>query len=110
MICDGCGEWYVYCKRCKKQMVITESMHKGVNDNRIPIEDDGIWRVLEGKTWDGSDLVQAKGAPFASKRFIDWLLRIHAAPFYAEPVYFCVDDMSEQQKKWFDDLQKPFEV
>jgi len=37
-------------------------------------------------------------------------LRIHAAPFYAEPVYFCVDGMSDQQKKWFDELQKPFEV
>jgi len=47
------------------------------------------------------------GFPIA---FIDWLLRIHAAPFYAEPVWFCADGMSDQQKKWFGDLQKPFEV
>jgi hypothetical protein len=110
LMCEGCGEWSAYCSSCRKQMVTTENMHKGPDDKRIPIEEDGIWRVLEGKCWDGNDLVQAKAAPFASKRFIDWLLRIHAAPFYAEPVYFCVDGMSDQQKKWFEDLQKPFDI
>jgi len=110
LFCEGCGEWYVHCPVCGGDMVITESKHKGPEDKRIPLEEDGIWRVLEGKSWDGSDLIQAKGAPFASKRFIDWLLRIHAAPFCAEPVWFCVDGMSDLQKKWFDELQKPFEV
>jgi hypothetical protein len=91
-------------------MVIIESQHKGESDRRIPFEEGGTWNVIEGNSWDGSDLIQARGTPYASKRFIDWLLRIHAAPFYAEPVYFCVDGMSDQQKKWFDDLQKPFDA
>jgi hypothetical protein len=108
IICESCGHWSAYCSACEKQMVIIETKHLGKTDPRLAFED-GLDPIL-GKTWDGSDLVQARGRNFASKRFIDWLLRIHAAPFYAEPVWFCVDGMSDQQKKWLDDLQKPFDV
>jgi hypothetical protein len=107
--CEDCGQWNPYCSACKKEVAIWHTKHEGPGDKRLPIEEDP-WRVIEGKTWDGSDLVQAGGWNFASKRFVDWLLRIHAAPFYAEPVWFCVDGMNDQQKKWFDDLQKPFEA
>jgi hypothetical protein len=110
IMCEGCGDWTPYCNACKMYMIVMESRHEGKADQRIPFEKGGTSEVLDGKTWDGSDLVQAKCVPFASKRFIDWLLRIHAAPFYAEPVWFCVDGMNDQQKKWFDDLQKPFEA
>lgn len=106
IVCESCGYWIPLCENCGQQMHILENVHKGNGDKRIPVEN-GLQTVLDGKTWDGSDLVHSR---LASKRFIDWLLRIHAAPFYAEPVYFCVDGMSDQQKKWFDDLQKPFEV
>jgi hypothetical protein len=109
IVCESCGYWMPYCNNCKQYMVVARPEHKGVADRRIPFED-GLFRVIEGKTWDGSDLIGGVGPRFASKRFTDWLLRIHAAPFYAEPVYFCLDGMSDQQKKWFDDLQKPFEV
>jgi hypothetical protein len=40
----------------------------------------------------------------------DWLLRIHAAPFYAEPVSFYIDGMNDQKKKWLEDLQTPFQA
>jgi hypothetical protein len=110
IICDACGYWTAYCTSCEKLMVIVEDHHDGKSDKRIPFHDGCGWRVLEGSKWDGSDLVGGTGFSYASKRFIDWLLRIHAAPFYAEPVWLCIDGMSDQQKKWFDDLQKPFEV
>jgi hypothetical protein len=109
IMCEYCGLWNGYCKVCEKPMVIVKSMHAGKDDKRIPIEEN-LTRIIEGRTWDGSDLIQAHGAPFASKRFIDWLLRVHAAPFYAEPVWFCVDGMNDQQKRWFDELQKPFDT
>jgi hypothetical protein len=51
--------------------------------------------------------VQDRGRKLASKRFIDWLLRVHAAPFYARPISFCMDGMNDEQKKWFDEIQKP---
>lgn len=109
IVCQSCGEWTGQCPFCQKQMVVSEFKHEGKHDKRIQVEE-GLRSILEVKNWDGSDLVQAGFGCYASKRFIDWLLRVHAAPFYAEPVYFCVDGMNDQQKKWFDDLQKPFDV
>jgi len=110
VFCTGCGLWAGSCSHCEAGgMAVREDKHEGLSDKRIPFEDH-LWSIIEAKTWDGSDLVQSHGDYFASKRFIDWLLRIHAAPFYAEPVYFCVDGMNDQQKKWLDDLQKPFEA
>ncbi len=106
LFCESCGYRIPLCENCGQEMYVIEHNHKGAGDKRIPFERDQK-TVLEGKTWDGSDLVQGC---YASKRFIDWLLRIHAAPFYAEPIYFCVDGMSDQQWRWFEDLQKPFEV
>ena len=31
-------------------------------------------------------------------RFIDWLLRVHAAPFYARPISFCMDGMNDTDR------------
>lgn len=110
-VCESCGQWNPYCSECRKEMTTPESMHKGTEDKRIPFED-GLWSILEGKSWDGSDLIQTSGGwrCFASKRFIDWLLRVHAAPFYAEPVWFCVDGMNDKQQRWFKDLEIPLEA
>jgi hypothetical protein len=110
IMCESCGgDWNATCNACRQSMVIVDYLHEGTGDKRIPFEHRS-WRILEGKSWDGSDVISCRGFAFASKRFIDWLLRIHAAPFYAEPVWFCVDRMNEQQKKWFEELQKPFEA
>jgi hypothetical protein len=106
IVCESCGRWNVYCKSCGKEMVVIETKHAGERDKRVPFEPDPS-SVIEGKSWDGSDLIQVLGRPYASKRFIDWLMRIHAAPFYAEPVYFCVDGMSDDQQRWFKELEKP---
>ena len=109
--CESCGQWDPYCKACRKPVATLKPKHGGRDDKQIPIEEDP-WRVIEGKTWDGSDLVQTSGGwrCFASKRFIDRLLRIHAAPFYAEPVWFCVDGMNAEQQCWFKELEKPLEA
>jgi hypothetical protein len=94
------------CENCGKETHVIDYLHKGAGDKRIPFESGLEW-IIDGKTWDGSDLFQWR---YASKRFIDWLLRVHAAPFYAQPVWFCVDGMNDQQERWLDELQKPFEV
>jgi len=111
IFCEGCGYWTGSCPFCGKGLAVIESQHSGTGDRRVPFEENLI-EVLEGRTWDGSDLVQTglQMRNYASKRFIDWLLRIHAFPFYAEPVWFCVDGMNDQQKRWLDELQKPFEA
>jgi hypothetical protein len=112
IVCESCGgDWNGTCNECGNATIVWENEHRGPTDKRIPLERHGWGQIIEGSTWDGSALVSdyAGGKAYASKRVIDWLLRIHAAPFYAEPVYFCVDGMSDQQKKWFDELQKPLD-
>ncbi|MCU0880514.1 MAG: hypothetical protein MUF06_22310 [Pirellulaceae bacterium] len=108
LLCETCGWLNARCQRCKNKQgtVIIETEHEGRDDKRIPFEEE-LNDILEGKLWDGSDLVQDRGRKLASKRFIDWLLRVHAAPFYARPISFCMDGMNDEQKKWFDEIQKP---
>jgi hypothetical protein len=109
IICPACGHWRFHCPHCRKHIAIVDYKHGGPDDKRVPFER-RLYRILEGRTWDGSDFVASRGRKFASKRFIDWLLRVHAAPFYAEPVWFCVDGMNDQQKRWFEELQKPLDA
>jgi hypothetical protein len=112
LICEGCWQLNPTCKIYGKGVFVEEAKHEGKDDKRLPLAPGCLDGILEGKTWDGSDLVQTTGGhrTFASKRFIDWLLRVHAAPFYAEPVLFAVDGMSEEQKRWLKELDKPLET
>src|SRR5690606_3432322 len=90
IVCDGCSEYSPYCLACKKEVAALPENHRGAGDKRLVLAED-VWRIIEGKTWDGSDLVQANGSFFASKRFVDWLLKVHAAPFCAEPAWILLD-------------------
>jgi hypothetical protein len=110
IVCEGCLQWNPYCLHCKREMTVPAARHGGNDDKRVPFEP-GLWSILDGKHWDGSDLVQTSGGNrmFASKRFIDWLLRVHAAPFCAEPVDLYIDGMSEEQHRWLKDLEEPLE-
>jgi hypothetical protein len=107
IFCESCRNFYPHCRHCNKLMWIIDHKHGGPDDKRIPYE---RGHVIDGQTWDGSDLVKISGINFASKRFIDWLLRVHAAPFYARPAWLYLDGMNDEQKKWFDELQKPLEA
>jgi hypothetical protein len=53
--------------------------------------------VLDGSLWDGSDFLNAHIESFATRRFVDFLLSIHAAPFIAEPAWVWVDKMTKEQ-------------
>jgi hypothetical protein len=66
-------------------------------------------QILEGKRWDGADLVSVRGWNFISKRVLDWLLMVHAAPFYARPARFCIDGMTEKQLARLEEIQRPID-
>jgi hypothetical protein len=74
--------------------------------------DPSIYRrgwILDGKRWDGADLINSNGINYISKRVLDWLLMVHAAPFYAKPARFCVDGMSDKQLARLEETQKPLD-
>jgi len=114
MICQECGFAPWQCPTCGKEGRIAAHLHRGEDDKRLRI---GIpkgyfqrGQILEGKHWDGADLVSLRpGSLFMSKRFLDWLLMVHAAPFYVKPARFCIDGMSEKQLARLEEVQKPLE-
>jgi hypothetical protein len=112
VFCEGCTA-FVLCPQCKTpEIFVHEKEWHGVNDERI-VYTDSLSSMLDGHTWDGSDLLQVfsmyEYRRYASRRFIAWLLRMGAGLFFARPVLLCLDGMSETQRRWLRELEKPLE-
>jgi hypothetical protein len=107
LICPNCGYEEVKCTRCGQITRILSSLHKGEGDRRLrmaPVPKDGY--VLDGRRWDGSDFVNC-GFIFITKRALDSLLSVHAAPFVARPACVCIDGMSDKQLAQLEAAKKP---
>lgn len=113
LICQSCGYGNSTCPACEKSTWTIKEQHGGPADQQLivsPLSQREI-PVLEGSRWDGSDFVYGNGddpmaTNFISKRALDWLLQVHATPFCARPVKFCIDGMSDQQQKQLAEIQK----
>lgn len=105
VLCDGCGCILSRCSSCNREMTIGEPYHNGPSDLRIPVEHGPL--ILEGRLWDGSDLVSVGDGKFASRRFLNWLIGMEAGPFTAEPALLCTDGMTDEQLKWLAELNEP---
>ncbi|WP_298869328.1 hypothetical protein [uncultured Gimesia sp.] len=114
LICQECGFPHFSCPECNHSATTPKDEHKGPADKTLilsPPEQREIL-VLDGSRWDGSDFVYVSGnseldTNVVSKRALDWLISIHAAPFCARPVQFCIDGMTDQQLQQLDVVQKP---
>jgi hypothetical protein len=113
VFCEGCTDARMQCPQCEKPGIfIHENEWGGAGDERI-VYGDSVSSMLDGRSWDGSDLLQVFSMcvyrRYASRRFIRWLLRIGAGLFLARPVMLCLDGMSETQRRWLRELEKPLE-
>jgi len=91
LICEGCGYRDLFC--CGKRHWIGRASHKGESDRRLIAAGFEKWRpaIIEASVWDGSDFIfggidQGLRDHVVSRRVVNWLLSVHAAPFYARPV------------------------
>jgi hypothetical protein len=106
VICDVCGWEYDPCLSCGKEISTASILHEGKDDPRLIRERmDPSGCVLEGRTWDGSDLVNSHYSTYMSKRMFDWCVSIHAGPLKARPARFCTDGMSDKQKAWMEEAK-----
>lgn len=97
-ICPACGYEESLCSNCGNETRILASVHKGLGDKRLRMAaEPKAGTILDGTRWDGSDFFNCFGWTFVTRRAVDWLLSIHAAPFYARPVRVCVDGMTDEQ-------------
>lgn len=106
LVCPSCGYVANPCPRCEELAIVPRGLHTGAGDKRL-ISDEPkgfVPRILDGVRWDGSDFIYPN---FITKRALDWLLSIHAAPFFAEPVLVCVDAMTDKQRKKLEAAKRP---
>lgn len=103
LVCPACGDQANPCSRCQQITITLQEWHEGPSDKKLTTgnhaTDDFVPPILEGARWDGSDFIYPY---FITKRALDWLLSVHAAPFYAKPAVVCIDGMSDEQKKWLE--------
>jgi hypothetical protein len=111
VFCEGCTNSEMQCESCcAPGIFVDEKQWGGLGDPRI-VYNDSITSILDGRAWDGSDLLQVFSMYtyryYASRRFIEWMLTFQAGLFAARPVSFCVDGVSSAQQTWLDEVQRP---
>ena len=101
LICPDCGYRDIEC--CDKSPWKNRKEHGGPGDRHLIVDIQNTYRpaILEATRWDGSDflfggLEQSLWDHVVSRRVVDWLLSIHAAPFYARPVLIDVEGASDE--------------
>lgn len=103
MICPTCGQSSRDCPKCGKQWSVARKLHEGPADKRLTGDARLIRRfmhhpILEGSRWDGSDFIYGRSERhFITKRALDWLHSVHAAPFCVKPVPVNVEGLSDKQ-------------
>lgn len=104
LICPGCGQYQLNCPQCGQVAWIAAHNHKGQADKRlIPAGwDQWLPMIIDVNRWDGSDFIFQSldlgiMTNVVTKRVVDWLLSIGAAPFVARPVQAAVDGASIEQ-------------
>ena len=79
------------------------------NDKRLKSADvPKKGRIFQGKTWDGKDFINNWN--LITKRALNWLLCVHAKPFYVRPARVCIDGMSKKQLEWLKTAQTDIEI
>ena len=103
LLCPACGQAFTKCPDCGKLGWTPPDWRTGPDDRSAIISPakDRWPRILEGSRWDGSDFIYAARSPegerFMTKRALNWLLSVHAAPFYAQPALVNVAGLNDEQ-------------
>lgn len=112
LICPGCGYYKTKCPDCGKEGWIAKKNHQGAGDKRLIPAGWDQWspEVIDVNRWDGSDFVfvtldAGLRTNIVTKRVVDWLLSIHAAPFVARPVEARLDGASPEQLKMLEEAK-----
>lgn len=101
IVCDVCGHLQNDCPSCGDYIFKPNEAGKPGLE-MLPSPESR--KIIAGCLWDGSDAIcgRRNTVGFVTRRFVDFLLAVEAAPFYATPVAVCVDGMSKEQLRWLD--------
>ena len=110
-ICPECGQRFIFCPKCEKDPWVARIGHKGAGDKRLITAGYDQWQpmIIDVNRWDGADFVfvsldRGMYSQVITKRVLDWLLSIHAAPFIARPVLARLDGATPDQLRMLDEV------
>lgn len=98
IVCSECGYVQDDCLKCG-DFVFKPNDSGKPGLRMLPGRDNP--EIVEGRLWDGSDAICGRSyrIGFVTRRLVEFLLAVHAAPFMATPVAVCVDGMSAEQRR-----------
>jgi hypothetical protein len=105
LFCRACKAGHYFCPRCKEQTTVSPSDRK-VDDRRIVIEQPENGPIIDPRLWDGSDFCGGSCGTI-TRRALDWLLSVHAAPFRAQPLRTDVSGLTAEQSKFLETAKEP---
>lgn len=110
LICPCCGKSEIFCSECDNDGWVAAKNHGGASDKRLISAGWDQWRplVIDLNRWDGADFVfvtlqRGIYSNVITKRVLDWLLSIHAAPFVARPALARIDGANRDQLRMFEE-------
>jgi hypothetical protein len=112
LICPACGYGGAVCPDCGKHTLTWTHLHQGAGDRRLKGNLEGFHKkpIVEGKRWDGSDFSYNRSGGIITRRALDWLLGVHAAPFYVQPMLVDIEGMTDEQLAKLEAARKPLPI
>jgi hypothetical protein len=105
IVCPDCGHCLNPCEKCGRDWGVAEHNPDVGKNARIIIEEkSALLTVIDPRRWDGSDFFMEC---YLTRRAVDFLLSIHAAPFVAEPVPVNMLGISEKDRLRLEAARKP---
>lgn len=103
LICPDCGNLPtgLQCPACKKRVFVSQDDRDKADGTYIEMRSSPI--IVEGQLWDGSDYIRGQ---LVTRRFVDFLLSVHAFPFEAVPCEVDVTNMTPKQLAWLEESLK----
>lgn len=109
VICPECGFEFSPCPTTRQPTRQTPAGRRNspvpgslLFENYMPDE-----KILDGCRWDGCDFVQSHSWRYMSHRAFEWFTRIHSGPLLGLPIQFCIDRMTDDQRRWLADARNP---
>lgn len=108
VVCPECNHIDIDCPKCEKTWIVPDSDHDGEGDPRTMID----WTypppgVMDISLWDGCDFMGLGIGGYATRRAVDFLVSIHAAPFLATPIPVNVHDITPELREKLEQARRP---
>jgi hypothetical protein len=105
--CPWCGEEeFKKCPNCDKYASVWLNSREPEDRRILKMPAAELGHVIDGTRWDGNDLFGGKNQ-YITRRALDFLLSIHAAPFRARPLRTYVGGCTVEQLKNLESAKQP---